>query len=1117
MSAMSSTSIKTIGWATVSLLAFMPVTFAQDGAGFVIRRGDTVLAGDAAVPRKAKPAAQSRLANVHVTADGLGSRPRLDLEVVAAPRGQAVVRSRLNYPRWVSRGELRVIDPDTGRLLKTIAMPSNGQVTVDLPQEDVAAVYRVYDAAGRYDETVPVSLARVHVSLEEEGIDRAARRSIPVRGGAVTVYGTGLAPGATVQTLGETLRADASGAFALQRILPPGDHAIAVQIAGQSSVYPVISIQKSEWFTVGIADLTFGKALSGADKGKSYQTGRLAYYTNGKTASGWEITSSGDTGEEELSDLFRNFDRKDPQGVLSRLDPDFAYPTYGDDSKLENNAPTDGKFYLKAEKDGSHILWGNFKGELVGGQYLRNERTLYGLQGVYRSPAQTANGEDRVAATLYAAQPDKLPGREVFLGTGGSVYFLQRQDIGQASETLTIELRDPVTGRVIEQRRLVVGRDYSINYIQGVITLVAPLSGTGTTATITPEASSAPEARLVAQYEYRPVAGEVDGYAFGGRVETWVTDQLRLGVTGMVEKTDAADQTATGADLRYTFGKNSFAEAEYARTEGPGFGNSYSADGGLIVNTLGSAAGTGDAYKFKTSLDLQDLGLNAEGSLGAYAEARMAGFSTLDHQTTADEDLWGISAEVKASERLSYKLAFDSFSSADGRSLDKGAVDVTLKQNERVTWTIGLAHEDRVEPANAVKTGARTDLGLSVSFKSSEALTWKLFGQTTLDRSGGRVQNDRIGAGVSLAFAKGWTFEGEVSDGSLGVGAKALVNYENAGSTAYFGYELDPGRELGGVTLNGRDAGRIVAGGKRRLSETTEIFGENTYDMFGRHRSLVSTYGVQYSPTKFLTLTGGIGVGRVNGATEDIDRNTLSFGLQYQNESGLSAKSRLEMRRDRGTSAGAPLHTDAVLLSGNVTYQVDDARRWLLSFDVADTDTTGSSVLSGTYAKATLGYAFRPVNNDRLNVLARYTYLYDLYGQRLDGVDTPGPRQKSHVFSIDATYDLSDRWEVGGKVGLRLSESAPDAATPLAQNDASLLVVNARYNLTYQWDVLLEARHLRATQAGLSDTGGLVTVSRQIGENFNLGLGYNFDAASDDLTDLTRERSGVFVNLVAKF
>ena len=41
---------------------------------------------------------------------------------------------------------------------------------------------------------------------------------------------------------------------------------------------------------------------------------------------------------------------------MNRLDPDFAYPTCGDDSTLTQDAPTDGKFYFRAEREGSLIL-----------------------------------------------------------------------------------------------------------------------------------------------------------------------------------------------------------------------------------------------------------------------------------------------------------------------------------------------------------------------------------------------------------------------------------------------------------------------------------------------------------------------------------------------------------------------------------------------------------------------------------------------------------------------------------------------------------------------------------------------------------------------------------------
>lgn len=1118
---MKKPSLKIAFMATVAGLTLGSVAMAQE-TGFSISEEGRTLTGDKAVTKLANRTDVARAdASVRVQADGLGVKPRLDLEVVEAGPGRAVLRSRVNYPAWVVRGEVRVLDLKTGRLVLTAPLAANAENLLALPAGDLVAVYRVYDNAGRYDETAPVALDRPHAQKAEAGIDRAVRRRIPVTGGAVTISGSGVAPGARVQALGESFTADASGAFVLQRILPPGDHSIPVQVTGWAGrtivVEPLVAIPAAEWFTIGTADLTFGRNLRGPDKGKNFNYGRLAYYTKGKTASGWEITSSADTGEEELRDLFRNFARKDPQGVLSRLDPDLAYPVYGDDSTLENDAPTNGKFYLRAERNGSHIVWGNFKGELTGAEYLRNERSLYGLQGAYRTQEQTTRGEARASLTLYASQPDNLPGREVFLGTGGSVYFLQRQDISIGSETISVETRDPVTGRVQSQQVLVEGRDYQINYLQGVVTLSAPLSGFTSSGILSPEAGSSPETRLTVQYEFTPTAGTVDGFAYGGRAEGWVTDQLRLGVTGMVEQTDIADQKAHGADIRYAFGKESYAEAEFARTSGPGFGQSYSADGGLIVTNSNAVGGTGKAYRFKTRVDFADLGLSAKGAVGAYAERRAAGFSTLDHQVTADEDLWGVSIEAEASDRLGYRLSYDAFKDNAGRKLNEGTAELTFRQDARLTWGLGLSHEDREEPGNATDTGTRTDLALRLTVAQSEALTWYGFGQTTLDRSGGRARNERVGLGLSYGFGNGWTMEGEVSDGTAGAGGKVLARHEREGQSAYFGYTLDPGRELSGVTLNGRDAGQFAAGGKRQLGETVAVFAENTYDLFGQHQSLLSTYGVEYETTKFLTLSADYELGRVTEPAGNFDRNALSLGLQYQNETGLNAKARLELRRDRGTTGGTLRDADSVHVKLNGGYEVDAARRWLFAAELADAKTDNSSTLSGTYAKATFGYAFRPVDNDRLNLLARYTYLYDMYGQRLDNTDTPGPRQKSHVFSIDATYDLNQQWEIGGKLGFRLSESSPDGVIALARNDAFLGVVNARYHLTHEWDLLLEGRNLSARQAGLSEFGLLGTAYRHVGNNLMLGVGYNFGKFSDDLTDLSTNNQGVFLNLIAKF
>ena len=47
--------------------------------------------------------------------------------------------------------------------------------------------------------------------------------------------------------------------------------------------------------------------------------------------------------------------------------------------------------------------------------------------------------------------------------------------------------------------------------------------------------------------------------------------------------------------------------------------------------------------------------------------------------------------------------------------------------------------------------------------------------------------------------------------------------------------------------------------------------------------------------------------------------------------------------------------------------------------------------------------------------------------------------------------------------------------------------------------------------------GWLVGVDRQIGQNFKVGVGYNFTDFSDDLTDLTYDNKGFFLNLAGYY
>lgn len=1103
---------------------------AQDG--FSIAINGTTVAGDARVAQQTRAVDLAlQQADVQVRFDGLGATPRLDLEILGQPSDgpegrQVVVQSALNYPAYVARAEVRVVDTAAiggARTVAIVPMPVNGQATIALPDGDIALIHRVYDAQGRYDETRPElpSHPSRRIAGVEDGIDNTAYRGIPVYGGAITVSGAKVTPGATVTALGERVLPDRDGGFVLQRILPAGTYGVdvAVQGAGQNvNIQRDLQVPGSEWFYVGTVDLTYGINRNDIDGTTTFDSGRLAFFVDGITDRGVKITASADSGEGNIRDIFRRFDDKNPRELLLRVDPRDLYPTYGDDSTLEDRTPTSGNVFLRVERDGDFAQWGDFAANLGGNSYVRNDRTLYGLSAAAGTRLTTANGDPRAQAYLYAAQPDQLPQRDVLQGTGGSVYFLERQDIARASEVLSIQLRDSRTGRIVSTETLTAGIDYDINYIQGVVTLRRPLQS-GVAEGLT--GSDANDVVLVAQYEYTPTIGDVDGFAYGARAEVWATDQLRLGVSGMIDQTGLADQTLVGADIAYRLSERTFVQLDYAQSEGPGFGSLLSLDGGLIFDNADVASGTGDAIKLTAQAALSDLGLTelglaTEGTIATYFEDRSAGFSSLDTQVTAstgDETFWGLSADIALRDGLRLTAQYDDYANAIGDFDREGRVDVVTGLNPRTELTVGVSRLDR---QSTDETGSRTLGAARLRYALSDETSVFAFGRTTLARDG-LDADDRFGAGATYQTGQ-WALSAEVSDGTSGLGAQLLANQTlGDGRTRYAGYQLDPDRTVSGLDPVGSDKGQFVVGGRDRLSATVDVFGENTYDLFGNARSLTSAYGLTYTPNDTLSSTVAFELGRIDDQGQnDFERNAVSVGVQYQTEQ-MQAQARLEYRTEDGLRSGQDLRSDTLLIAADIAYKLDDDRRFVLSADLARSQTDEANLLNGDYVDVVLGYAYRPAIDDRLNVLARYRYLMDEFGQRVDGVDEQGPRQRSHVASLDATYALDHNWTLGGKLGLRMSQTAQTAASAFEQNDAWLAVASARYHLVNDWDALVELRNFGLVQAETRDFGVLAAGYKQINQNVSIGIGYNFGSFSDDLTDLVEDDHGAFINLVASF
>ena len=70
-----------------------------------------------------------------------------------------------------------------------------------------------------------------------------------------------------------------------------------------------------------------------------------------------------------------------------------------------------------------------------------------------------------------------------------------------------------------------------------------------------------------------------------------------------------------------------------------------------------------------------------------------------------------------------------------------------------------------------------------------------------------------------------------------------------------------------------------------------------------------------------------------------------------------------------------------------------------------------------------------------------------------------------------------------------------------------------RFRFGKNWEFLAEGRLLDMPDLNEQRSGALLTVSRYLGDHLKIGLGYNFTDFSEELTDLSFDHHGGFLNL----
>ena len=1123
--------------------------------------------------------------------DNLRSAPRLSVtaqpstvDFVPQQDGTmvgSVVRFSMytNYSHFIERAEIRMFrngQSQESTPIDVIDISVDGQAKWQpregkfrAPADELAYVLRVYGEDGNFDETRAQPLWIVYndapVIDEDEIIDgvieeeveqqddalvlmsafpdnRLGLQNIGLSSGTVNVRGNGIRPDQRVWVAGRPIPVDEQGSFFAEEVLPQGQHTVEVAVLdkeGSGELYlRDLEFEDNDWFYVGMADMTVSgnssggaiELLQGANSPYDYDStvdGRLAFFVKGKFGDHWRVTASADTREGPISDLFSNFMDKSPDSLFRRIDADYYYPTFGDDSVVQEMAPTMGKFFVRVSQDDNYGQWGNFKVAYMNNELGRVDRGLYGANAHFEADAATDFGDKRFAVDAYAAEPGTLASREEFRGTGGSLYFLRRQDLLAGSERVRIELRDKASGLVTGVVNLTPAMDYDIDYLQGRIVLSEPLASTADDKLLVRSgAVSGDEAYLVVRYEYSPGFESLDAVSVGGQAHYWFGEYVKLGVTSNVNEQDGEDSSLSAADLTVRYSADTWLKYQQGASEGLVSMPQVSADGGFEFAGYDPASfvnAKADASRTDVSFRLGDFIADFDGRATFYTQEVDAGYSAPGLTVLTDTTNVGGTLNLPVSERFSIAAKLDEREQETG--IDTSAQEYKLGYKVSDSWDVSLGYreDERVDTSVVVpltqNQGKRADAVLQVGYNSRA--TWNAYGfvQDTLSVTGSREENGRAGVGGTFKVTDKLSIDAEVSDGDLGTGGRFGSNYDfSERSSMYFGYTLDNEQNDASLRSATGTEGNLVAGVRSRLGDSTSVFLEERYQHGDTSNGMTHSTGISFAPNKKWNLGLNSDIGTLRDVRNGAETERLAAGVQIGYTSGgLRIASGIEYRNDDVEQADLSRNERKTwLLRNSVSYQTSQAGRLLGKLNHSESESSLGAFYDGGFTEAVVGYALRPVYNDRLNTIVKYTYFYNVPTTEQISLQNIAAEfiQKSHVAAVDVTYDITPDLTIGGKYAYRLGQVSLDRESPeFFDNNANLYVLRGDYRFRENWEVLLETRLLDMPDLGERRAGALTTVSRYFGDHIKVGLGYNFTDFSDDLTDLNYDHQGLFLNV----
>lgn len=919
-------------------------------------------------------------------------------------------------------------------------------------------------------------------------------------------------------------------------------------------------IDENYHFLVGIADVKIGRNRveksselllqnSEYDEGM-FNEGRLAFYTRNRIGK-YSVVAQMDTENQELKHIFDGLGERDNREIFKDMEREDKGYTFGDDSYSMMDVESQGQFYLRVEWDKNKAMWGNYSSNIDNGEYLSYSKSLYGAQFIGAGQDTTSYNEDRYSGTVFFSNPETLSEYNIFLATGGSLYYLKNRDLVEGSEEVTIEVINERTGQKVKEVSLSEGDDYAINNIQGRIILNEPLFQYGYKElgdVIKDNPITDYKTYLKVQYEYYDRNGLYSSdYTAGGSGKYWINDNIQIGAA-YVESTELEEKyelKGLSGVIRKT--ENTYIEWEYAQSEGRKFGRGYySSTGGLNFRDINyidrdeededeNYENSGDAYQIKGVLSLNELSNKfTEGSMAEFwYNKKEGGFSvdSLDDGSTDTE--YGFKSDYVVNERLFLTTEFSKMESQDedSKSVEEElSLQATYAATDKLGVAVAIRHDknddgsddsdnsdDSSSSSGSIfdddyesgENGDSVDVGVTVSYQFTENTSGYVGVQKAIstDKIDSNDIMGRVGLSTQLYNKVKLDVDYSPGDEESGINIQTTYavteNYET-----YVNYERESSTD--GVNDD------IGFGQKVLIGDKYEIFQENQLSKDSDSgEELTQVYGLNINLTEELKVGFGYEQGDLDEEDGKSRRNSVSTNLYYDDRKRWKYNNRLEMIKDKGTED----YTIEWLTVNDVKYKYNEEWTAVGKLDFSITEDKVNGGYDSKFMELGIGGAYRPIWNDRLNMLWKYTYLYDLNGYDEDDDYSFGDLdERSNIFSLDAVYSLTKKLDIGGKWAYKKAEmKAANDEDEWFSAETTLYAVSMSYNFYKNWRISGEYHWLISDTDNEKKEGAMAGIDYDIHENLRIGIGYNFTDFSDDLRYDDYKADGIFINIVGKF